>query len=88
MRASGNGAPALCVANLLRTIRGEVPFERLKGIDSAIIDAPAASEAARARTDIAWLLKTYEPRFDVQSVDLSALAAEHGAFEIRADGGV
>ena len=32
MKASGNGAPEICVQNLLKTIRGEVPYERIKGI--------------------------------------------------------
>ena len=31
MKASGNGAPEICVQNLLKTIRGEVPYERIKG---------------------------------------------------------
>lgn len=26
MKASGNGAPEICVQNLLKTIRGEVPY--------------------------------------------------------------
>ena len=30
MKASGNGAPEICVQNLLKTIRGEVPYERIK----------------------------------------------------------
>ena len=33
MKASGNAAPETCVQNLLKTIRGEVPYERIKGID-------------------------------------------------------
>ena len=32
MKASGNGAPEICVQNLLKTIRGEVPYERIKGL--------------------------------------------------------
>lgn len=27
MKASGNAAPETCVQNLLKTIRGEVPYE-------------------------------------------------------------
>ena len=33
MKASGNGTPQTCVQNLLKTTRGEVPYERIKGID-------------------------------------------------------
>ena len=31
MRASGNGSPDVCAANLLLTFRNEVPYERIKG---------------------------------------------------------
>ena len=40
MKASGNGAPEICVQNLLKTIRGDVPYERIKGIDRTLIDKP------------------------------------------------
>lgn len=42
MKASGNGAPEICVQNLLKTIRGEVPYERIKGIDRTLIDKPSS----------------------------------------------
>ena len=38
MKASGNGTPQTCVQNLLKTTRGEVPYERIKGIDRSLID--------------------------------------------------
>jgi phage baseplate assembly protein W len=88
MKSSGNGDPAQCVANLLMTIRGEVPYERLKGADPSVFDAPSTEAAPRAQADMAWLLKTYEPRFDARSVGIPALAAKYGAFELRADGTV
>ena len=37
MRANGNGAPNVCASNLLRLIRGEVPYERIKGLDPRMI---------------------------------------------------
>jgi hypothetical protein len=88
MKSAGNGAPAQCVANLFMTIRGEVPYERLKGVAPSVFDAPSTEAAPRAQTDMAWHLKTYEPRFDARSVDVPALAAKYGAFELRADGEV
>lgn len=45
MKASGNGAPEICVQNLLKTIRGEVPYERIKGIDRTLIDKPSETAA-------------------------------------------
>jgi phage baseplate assembly protein W len=88
MIATGNGNPELCVANLLQTIRGEIPLERLKGIDPSIFDKPSAAAVPQTRADIAWLLKTYEPRFNLKNVDIPALIAERGAFTIHADGSV
>ena len=46
MKASGNGTPQTCVQNLLKTIRGEVPYERIKGIDRTLIDKPSQTELA------------------------------------------
>jgi len=84
MKASGNGTPQQCVANLLRTIRGEVPYERLKGLDPTLIDRPSAVAAPGLRADVEWLLRTYEPRTDGKSVDLRALSAYAGQFAIDA----
>jgi phage baseplate assembly protein W len=86
MKASGNGHPAQCVANLLQTIRGEVPLERLKGIDPTLFDKPSTVAATQARTDITWLIKTYESRYNLRGVDIPALIAASGAFGIHADG--
>ena len=47
MKASGNGAPEICVQNLLKTIRGEVPYERIKGIDRTLIDKPSETAGRR-----------------------------------------
>jgi hypothetical protein len=88
MIANGNGNPELCVANLLQTIRGEVPLERVKGVDPSIFDKTSGDAVTQARTDITWLLKTYEPRFNLKNVDIPALIAERGAFTIHADGSV
>ena len=45
MKASGNGTPETCVQNLLKTIRGEVPYERLKGIDRTLIDRSTSARS-------------------------------------------
>ena len=50
MKASGNGAPEICVQNLLKTIRGEVPYERITGIDRTLIDSDSDLKALTAQT--------------------------------------
>lgn len=72
MLAQGNGHPAQCALNLLRTFRGEVPYARTKGIDRALIDIPA-TEGWRLRADAEWVIDQYEPRLTLDDVDLSAL---------------
>lgn len=72
MLAQGNSDVAVCVLNLLRTVRGEVPYARTKGIDRALIDIPA-TEAWRLRADAEWVIKSYEPRASLDSVDVDAL---------------
>lgn len=83
MKASGNGAPEICVQNLLKTIRGEVPYERIKGIDRTLIDKPSETAAAELAADVEFVVETYEPRVQLTSAELAALAAETGAFNLR-----
>lgn len=71
MLASGNGAPAVCAANLLRTVRGEVPMARAKGIGREHFDAPAPSRPQLAE-DAVWVLETFEPRLETREVDVVA----------------
>ena len=85
MRASGNGAPNVCANNLLRIFRGEVPYERIKGLDPRIVDSPAAAADAQLRQDADWLVDTYEPRAELKSVTVSQTDAISGGFVVTAD---
>lgn len=67
MLSSGNSAVPVCVLNLLRTIRGEVPYVRTKGIDRALIDIPE-SQSSRVLADAEWVIDSYEPRADLDDV--------------------
>ena len=80
MKAHGNGAPEICAHNLLRIVRGEVPFDRVRGLDGALIDQPNAAEDALA--DAEWVLETYEPRVEADSLTSFAEAALHGDFAV------
>lgn len=87
MKASGNGDAAQCVGNLLRLIRGEVPYERMKGLDPRLIDRPSSTAAQELRADAEWLIEQYEPRVTLSSIDLDAELAKSGHFAIRATTG-
>lgn len=77
MRASGNGTPEICALNLLRIVRGEVPFDRIKGINGSFIDRPNPTDDVAA--DIEQTLEIYEPRIDVASINTEAAASDLGS---------
>lgn len=85
MRAKGNGTPAVCVENLLQTVRGEVPYERIKGLDPNLIDRPASNVNADLRQDVEWLIETYEPRVEASSIGIHLESAVDGRFTITAE---
>lgn len=85
MLSKGNGAPEVCVQNLLKTIRGEVPYERIKGLDRALIGAPSGDIVAEITADAQYVIKTYEPRVDVNNVKLEAAAPTTGGFVVTAE---
>lgn len=85
MRAKGNGTPQVCVNNLLRLFRGEVPYERVKGLDPRLIDKPMASASMELRQDADWLVDTYEPRATITSISVNQMDAVNGGFSVTAD---
>lgn len=85
MRSKGNGTPSVCANNLLKLVRGEVPFGRLKGLDPNLIDRPLAEIAADVQQDAEWLLGAYEPRISVKSIKVEPSDAVSGGFVVSAD---
>ena len=84
MLAKGNSAPEVCVQNLLKTIRGEVPYERIKGIDRTIYDTPSGVGASDLTADAEFVIKTYEPRVSVENVEIAASDSANGGFKLTA----
>ena len=85
MKSSGNGHPAVCVNNLLRLFRGEVPYERVKGIDPRIIDQPKHIAEGALRQDADWLIETYEPRIQLNDVKINIETGQDGALTVTAE---
>lgn len=85
MRAKGNGDVNVCANNLLQTFRGEVPFERVKGINPRTIDRPAFDAIPEIQQDADWLLETYEPRATVKSIDVDLNNGVDGGLSITAN---
>lgn len=85
MRAKGNGSPEVCAGNLLKITRGEVPYERVKGLDPRLIDRPHSIVEAEVQQDAEWLLETYEPRVDINAIRVEPSKASAGGFAVTAD---
>lgn len=85
MKATGNGAADLCASNLLQITRGEVPFERVKGLDPRMIDRPHSIVKAELQQDAEWLLETYEPRVNVNAIHVVPTNSAPGGFVVTAD---
>lgn len=83
MKAHGNGTPETCASNLLRIVRGEVPFDRVRGRDGALVDQPNVTDEAIA--DAEWVLETYEPRVEIESIEANPDAPRSGDFSLLAN---
>ena len=85
MRAKGNGAPQVCVNNLLGLFRGEVPYERVKGLDPRMYDKPFITADTQLRQDADWLIDTYEPRASIKAIHVTQSDTANGGFIITAE---
>lgn len=85
MLSKGNSNPAVCVNNLLQIARGENPYDRVKGVSFADIDGPETVAGDDLREDAEWMIRTYEPRAKVNSIELEAEDAKLGQFRFTAD---
>ena len=72
----------VCAQNLLATVRGEVPYDRLRGRNARFVDKPVRDAEDEAARDAEWVLKTYEPRIDLDGVDITQ--GDNGDFGVTA----
>ena len=85
MLAKGNGAVNVCVNNLLRVVRGEVPYDRIKGLDPSLIDQNASLVAPEVQQNAEWTIGIYEPRADVQRISVGRSDSANGLFNVTAE---
>ena len=85
MKSKGNGKPEQCAANLLKIIRGEVPYERLKGLNADLIDMPGSAAMQEVGPEIEWLIETYEPRLNFDGAGIESLDVLNAHFDINVD---
>ena len=84
MRASGNGSAQRCAENLLATVRGEVPYDRLKGLDARVVDKPYNEAQSLIQQDAEWVLDTYEPRGTVKEITDAQGESFGGLYDVTA----
>lgn len=68
MRKKGNSDIQVCLDNLLKTIKGEVPYAREKGIKKNIVDLPSDAAKLQIVMSANECINDYEPRVDVRRV--------------------
>ena len=83
MKKSGNGEALRCAENLTAIVRGEIPFDRVRGIDARIVDRPAETAAQDLEQEVIWNIDTYEPRIDADSTTVEAVIDDDGSFSIE-----
>lgn len=81
MMGHGNGTPAQCAQNLLKIIRGEVPYARIKGLDRTLIDRPSEQVKHLLAADMESIIGTYEPRISVSGTELTDAQALQGIMD-------
>lgn len=83
MLSKNNSNPAVCISNLLQIARGEVPYDRIKGISFAQVDGPISQAADELVEDAEWMLKTYEPRVQTEEIEVYPTDAQNGRYSIK-----
>lgn len=85
MLKSGNGRPEQCIANLVSMSRGECPYDRIKGLNPDFIGMAYTEAKAQIKSDVKWLIRTYEPRASIDSINIDDVIANSGRFNINID---
>ena len=83
MLSKNNSNPAVCVNNLIQIARGEVPYDRVKGVSFAHIDVPFAQQTDAIAADAEWMLGAYEPRVEVEGINVEPNDEQNGHFGIN-----
>lgn len=81
MLKSGNADPARCVENLIKTVKGEVPYVREKGLPRESVDRPISTGQMPFKADVRRLIDEYDPRVNTAEIDLTDIGTAQGNFE-------
>lgn len=76
------------VGNIISRIKGNIPLNREKGIDSFVIDEDIAFVEAALSAFIIEEIDREEPRFDVREVEFNHDFQEVGKLDVIIRGGI
>lgn len=68
MLSYGNSNAEITARNLIKISRGEVPYDRIKGVDASVVDGPLDEVSINIENDVREIIEDYEPRVDVKDV--------------------
>lgn len=84
MLGKGNSDPERCTANLMKIARGEVPMDRIRGLNANLTGNPCAEAEEELVSDAEWVIETWEPRAQINQITVSQ-DKEGGSLTVDAD---
>lgn len=82
MRSSDNSNIVVCIYNILRTFKSEVPYAREKGIRYETLDLPADEIEQQLVEDAENAVEKYETRVDVSDIEIDTYS-ENGTYKYK-----
>lgn len=73
MKKNGNGNSEVCARNLLRLEQGDIDLDGLRGLPRNLVDRSVAKSIPELKNSIRFILESYEPRVDVETISLEVL---------------
>ena len=85
MRSQGNGNPSVCVNNLLKCVRTEIPYQRTKGLNPRLIDSTPGASFVDVKQDAELVVEIFEKRVKLNAIHVSVDDTINGGFTVTAD---
>lgn len=85
MKSIGNSNPDVCVQNLLKCVRFEVPYERTKGLNPSLLDSTPGASFVDLKQDAELVVEIFEKRVILNGIHVSKDDTKNGSFIVTAD---
>lgn len=84
MRSTENSAVQVCIENILKTFKTEIPYARNKGINHETLDLPMDEVEQQLIEDGELAIEGYEPRVDVDDIEIDTFS-DNGTFKYKVE---